>query len=279
MCHCSTSEDAELSLLRFSICLPGADGIPKPRTPGDQQVAWLSSPASLDADPSTPQDSGWICGMYARGWARLEMAIYGQDVEDSQEIAFCYGDAITFAACLPFYGFTIGSLQYAVRSYFGLEGTRRQDFSDGCCFPRDTILRNEQEIILRERLRRAPEEKPQPPYGCYDQMLYQSQSEQKQQQQQRAVRGDQAQVPASENKTAVTNANVKPSPAKVHSVHEDVRQPAQTNRRAPHTLEEDLATPAKAKRQEHILHDDAETATPTKPVPHELGATSLKAGQ
>lgn len=101
MCHCSTSEDVELGLLRFSLCLPGAGGIPKPRTPGDQQVAWLVNPASLDADPSTPEDSGWICGMYARAWARLEMAIYGQDVEDSQEIAFCYGDAVTFAACLP----------------------------------------------------------------------------------------------------------------------------------------------------------------------------------
>ncbi|KAL6806993.1 hypothetical protein GGI42DRAFT_265510 [Trichoderma sp. SZMC 28013] len=277
MCHCSTSEDVELGLLRFSLCLPGAGGIPKPRTPGDQQVAWLVNPASLDADPSTPEDSGWICGMYARAWARLEMAIYGQDVEDSQEIAFCYGDAVTFAACLPFYGFTIGSLQYAVRSYFGLEGTRRQDLSDGCCFPRDTILRNEQEIILRERLRKAPEEKQQPPYGCYDQMLYQSQS-QSEQKQQRAVRGDQAQVPTSENKAEATSANVKTTPAKVHSVHEDVRQPSQPNRRAPHALEEDLATPSKAKRQEHILHDDAETATPAKPVPHELGATSLKTG-
>lgn len=229
---------------------------------------------------------GWKWPSMAKTWKILKRLPFVMEMLLLLPLAYPVCCLVAMSTCLQpslttctVYGFTIGSLQYAVRSYFGLEGTRRQDFSDGCCFPRDTILRNEQEIILRERLRRAPEEKPQPPYGCYDQMLYQSQSEQQQQQQQRAVRGDQAQVPASENKTAATNANVKPSPAKVHSVHEDVRQPTQTNRRAPHTLEEDLATPAKAKRQEHTIHDDTETATPAKPVPHELGATSLKAGQ
>ncbi|KAL7915401.1 hypothetical protein GGI35DRAFT_181032 [Trichoderma velutinum] len=272
MCHCSTYDDVELGLLRFSLCLPGANGILERRAADEQQVAWLVSPGSQDATLSTSEESSGICGMYARAWTRLEMAIYGQDAEDSQEITYCYGDAVSFACCLPCYGFTIGSMQYAVRSYFGLQGNRRQDFSDGCCFPRDTIMRNEQEIILRERLRKAQEGKQQKPYGCYDQMLYQAKPEQ------RAVRGDQAQIPASENKVGATNANVKTSPAKVHSVHEDVPQPPQTNRRAPHALEEDFATPAKAKRQDHILHDDAESATPAKPVPHELGASVLKAG-
>ncbi|KAL7933957.1 hypothetical protein V8C35DRAFT_302866 [Trichoderma chlorosporum] len=274
MCHCSNSDDVDLAALRFSLCLPCENGIFENGDNEGQQVPWLVSPDSQDVKSSTVDSSSGLFGMYARAWTRLEMAIYGQDVDDSQDVGFCYGDAIAFAVCLPCYGCTIGSLQYAVRSYFNLQGTRRQDYSDGCCFPRATILRNEQEIILRERLRRAQEGKQQKPYGCYDQMLYSSKTEQP------AVRGEQAQAQAvsNDNKAANNNIAAKASPAKVHSVHEDVHLPHKAPRRAPHGLEDDVATPAKANRQEHILHDDVESATPAKTVPHELGATSVRNG-
>jgi hypothetical protein len=55
-------------------------------------------------------------------------------------------------------------------------------------------------------------------------------------------------------------------------------QAAKGNRRALHSLEDDLATPGRAKLQEHILHDDVESATPAKPLPHDLGATVSRTG-
>ncbi|EHK20093.1 uncharacterized protein TRIVIDRAFT_58571 [Trichoderma virens Gv29-8] len=261
MCHCSNYDDVELGLMRFSLCLPCLNGISKDGASQEQGVAWLVSSDNQEAKPPTLEDPCGICGMYARAWTRLEMAIYGQDADDSQDIAFCYRDTAAFAFCLPLYGFTIGSLQYAVRSYFGLSGTRRQDFGDACCFPTATILKNEQEIILRERIRKASEGKQQQhklPYGCYDQMLYPPKLEQY------AVRGEQVEVTASDNKAADANVSVKPSPAKA--------------KRQEHILHNDVAPPTKAKRQEHTLHDDIESATPAKPIPHELGATALRTG-
>lgn len=82
----------------------------------------------------------------------------------------------------------------------------------------------------------------------------------------------------SESNAADTNVGIKTSPVKVHSVHDDVHQLPKSNRRALHTLEDDFATPARAKPQEHILHHDVESATPTKPVPHHLGAAASRTG-
>ncbi|KAL7941784.1 hypothetical protein V8C42DRAFT_167994 [Trichoderma barbatum] len=273
MCHCSTYDDLELGSLRFSLCLQLFNRIPKRRAVGEQGEEWLAS-RDAQGDESTSRDPCGVCRMYARAWTRFEMAICSQDADESEEIPFCYLDAAAFACCLPCYGCTIGSLQYTVRSYFGLNGTKRQDCSDGCCFPRATILRNEQEIMLRERASKVQEGKKNKPYACYDQMLYPATTKPEQY----TVRGEQIQVIASENKAADTNVSIKATPAKVHSVQDDVHQPPKSNRRALHTLEDDFAAPAKAKRQEHILHDDVESATPAKPVPHELGATALRAG-
>ncbi|KAL6879277.1 hypothetical protein J3F83DRAFT_712004 [Trichoderma novae-zelandiae] len=263
MSLCPTNEDVEFSSLRCSLCLQLCNATPNFKPAEERASEWLVSRYGRDVNPYNELASNAPCGLcalYARAWTRLEMAICDQGVDDSRAVPYCLADAAGFGACLPLFGCTIGSLQYAVRSYFGINGTKKQDCADGCCAPLVTLVRNEQEIILRENLRRVVEREQAKQYVCYDPMVYPATNAA-----QRAVRADHVQGSASGSKALGTNARLQPP-------YEHLAQPSKGNRRV-HGLEDDWMAPATAKRKEHALHDDIETATPPKPVPHDLGGT------
>ncbi|KAH0497750.1 hypothetical protein TgHK011_005036 [Trichoderma gracile] len=262
MSYCPTNEDLEFTSLRCSLCLQLCHATPNFKPPDEQASEWLVSRYGRDVNPYTELASNAPCGLcalYARAWTRLELAICDQEVDDSRAVPYCLADAAGFGACLPLFGCTIGSLQYAVRSYFGINGTKKQDCADGCCAPLVTLVRNEQEIILRENLRRASKKEQAKQYVCYDPMVYPAAKLAP-----RAVRATQG----SANEVTARGTN-----ARAQSPYEDATPPPKSNRRV-HGLADDLTSPGKAKSREHGLHDDISTATPPKSVPHQLGATA-----
>ncbi|KAH6611587.1 hypothetical protein Trco_001607 [Trichoderma cornu-damae] len=222
----------------------------------------------------------WSCGIYSRAWTRLELASLNQDAEDLPNIRLCNSDCLQFALCLPFYGFFLGSLQNAVRSYYGIDGDDIQDFCDGCCSPCTTLVRNEQESILRERARKAEgghatDGEREKQYLCYNPMAYPNKSELASS----AARGDtllkeQTNTNPCEDLVISSEAAVKVSPAKVHSLDAHA-QTTRSSRRTLHSLEDDLATPrrvddlatpGRVRPREHILHDDPEIITLARPA-------------
>ncbi|KOS17017.1 hypothetical protein ESCO_005856 [Escovopsis weberi] len=84
----------------------------------------------------------WACGVYARACDRLRTAAAGHNAASIHNP--------------PFYGCFIGKLQQRVRLFYGIDGCDWDDFWDACCCPCLTLVRSEQEIILRERLANDP---------------------------------------------------------------------------------------------------------------------------
>ncbi|PTB42592.1 hypothetical protein M441DRAFT_165973 [Trichoderma asperellum CBS 433.97] len=201
------------------------------------------------------------CYSYSRAWTRLEIAASDQDAINIPEIRSCNSDCTQFALGLPFYALCIGSLQKAVRRHYSIDGDDCQDYCDACCSPRRTLVRVEGEIIVREQARNGKGEKlEETQYLCYGPMAYPTKQEQF--------------TPAARQEAA-------PQKGKAYLYPQTLQaraQPAKVNRRPMHTLEDDLATPSRAKQQEHVLGDDVESAAPTEPTPHELGATASRIG-
>ncbi|TXB98999.1 hypothetical protein FocTR4_00012504 [Fusarium oxysporum f. sp. cubense] len=61
---------------------------------------------------------------------------------------------LTFAACLPFYGILISRLRSDVRDLYNIQGTRNEDNLYGCCYPCDTLIQIEHELINHGHHRR-----------------------------------------------------------------------------------------------------------------------------
>ncbi|RBR13092.1 hypothetical protein FVER53590_26494 [Fusarium verticillioides] len=59
-----------------------------------------------------------------------------------------------FAACLPFYGLFISNLRTNVRNLYNIEGTRSDDRLWGCCYPVDSLIQIEHELINHGHHRR-----------------------------------------------------------------------------------------------------------------------------
>ncbi|SCO52957.1 uncharacterized protein FFMR_11276 [Fusarium fujikuroi] len=59
-----------------------------------------------------------------------------------------------FAACLPFYGIMISDLRTKVRDLYNIEGTRNEDSLWGCCYPYDSLIQIEHELINHGHHRR-----------------------------------------------------------------------------------------------------------------------------
>ncbi|PHH62598.1 hypothetical protein CDD81_6832 [Ophiocordyceps australis] len=107
--------------------------------------------ASSSFNESCLEATCWPCGLYARTVMRLHSALAGHDAEYTGDLGFCNADCTQFAACLPFYGFFVSRLQTTIRSFYGISGRNHSDWYDGCCCPCVTLVRSEQEILLRER--------------------------------------------------------------------------------------------------------------------------------
>ncbi|RDA89604.1 hypothetical protein CP533_5991, partial [Ophiocordyceps camponoti-saundersi (nom. inval.)] len=110
----------------------------------------------------------WPCGSYARASSRLRCALAGHNVENMPELGLINPDCAQFAACLPFYGCLLGRLQTTVRAFYGVEGSDYKDWTDGCFCPCVALVRNDNEILLREKrhhkLRQLHDPKAKNPY-------------------------------------------------------------------------------------------------------------------
>ncbi|KAK2592110.1 hypothetical protein QQS21_010181 [Conoideocrella luteorostrata] len=95
--------------------------------------------------------SFWPCGIYSRTSQRLKAALSGHDTEVVPDRGCCNPDCVQFALCLPLYGSLLAKLQTTVRTFYGIDGHEYSDWIDGCCCPCLTVVRNEQEILLREK--------------------------------------------------------------------------------------------------------------------------------
>ncbi|RFU76043.1 hypothetical protein TARUN_6204 [Trichoderma arundinaceum] len=265
MCPYPSASDLKSRMLRFPNCLKYVSG---PSTILQQSAErlgnqWLWKSNNEVSDVCASEAPWWGCGMYSRAWTRLELASCDQDAENLPEIRPCNSDCLQFLLCLPFYGCFLGSQQNAVRSYYGIDGEDVQDYFDACCSPCITATRNEQEIILRQRARYGAPGQTDKQYLCYNPMAYPNTSVQH-----ASVAREPA--PRVQNIAAISDT-------KLHSLDDHV-QPLQSTRRVLHSLEDDLATPGRATPQEHVLHNDPESATPVKPVPHGLGAMAPRVG-
>ncbi|PHH74844.1 hypothetical protein CDD82_4747 [Ophiocordyceps australis] len=107
--------------------------------------------ASSSFNESCLEATCWPCGLYARTVMRLHSALAGHDAEYTGDLGLCNADCTQYAACLPFYGFFVSRLQTTIRSFYGIGGKNHSDWYDGCCCPCVTLIRSEQEILLRER--------------------------------------------------------------------------------------------------------------------------------
>lgn len=154
---------------------------PRPSARMEKQAAedrkrewqWQAADGASDAfsNKSCLAAALWPCGIYSRTSQRLKAALSGHDAERIPNRGCCNPDCVQFAVCLPckpaflppkhnlgrkltsliVYGCLLSRLQTTVRSFYGIDGTDLSDWYDGCCCPCLTIVRNEQEILLREK--------------------------------------------------------------------------------------------------------------------------------
>ncbi|KAG8409368.1 hypothetical protein J3459_017546 [Metarhizium acridum] len=121
-----------------------------------RQWRWLENEDKIAINPvSWLSTSVWPCGSYSRTSHRLKAALSGQDAEKITKSSRCSADCAQFALCLPLYGCFLSKLQTTVRSFYGIDGNEFSDWYDACFCPCLTLVRNEQEIMLREQHRRV----------------------------------------------------------------------------------------------------------------------------
>ncbi|KAM4065760.1 PLAC8 family protein [Hirsutella rhossiliensis] len=117
-----------------------------------RQWQWQAANGARDTfNKSCLEATCWPCGAYSRTSSRLRSALSGQDAERIPDQGFCNPECTQFAICLPFYGCFLARLQTTVRSFYAIDGGDVSDWYDGCCCPCLTLVRDEQEILLREK--------------------------------------------------------------------------------------------------------------------------------
>ncbi|KAM5344706.1 hypothetical protein ACJ41O_010568 [Fusarium nematophilum] len=108
------------------------------------------------------------CVVYGRADLRLKRAVAenkGKAVEEhaaswwmeppdypSMTSACC-----TYVFCLPGSACLTSSLRTKVRELYGIDGTKCRDFFESSCYPGETLIQIENEIILREQPRKVSE--------------------------------------------------------------------------------------------------------------------------
>lgn len=140
----------------------------------------------------------WPCGIYSRTSHRLKAVIFGSDAENAPNPGFFNAECVQLSVCFPcqyfviqlvssvslsnkslVYGCIFASLQTTVRTFYGIKGNHFADLSDGCCCPCLMMVRNEQEIILRQEQQHArlqgshkPDHSTGSQYQCHKPMSY-----------------------------------------------------------------------------------------------------------
>ncbi|CAI6014147.1 unnamed protein product [Clonostachys chloroleuca] len=96
------------------------------------------------------------CVNYSRTYSRLNAALKGRmDAVENPNRNFWTTECVQFALCIPFYSVMVGRLQGTIRAFYNITGKETEDWADGCFCPCATIARNEEEVVFRERNRRA----------------------------------------------------------------------------------------------------------------------------
>ncbi|CAH0046076.1 unnamed protein product [Clonostachys solani] len=123
--------------------------------------AWHAADADtlVDGRDQTPDLTHMMCCPcvnYSRTNARLNAALKGQmDGVENPNRDSCTTECVQFALCLPFYSVMVSRLQGTIRAFYNIDGKESEDWADGCFCPCATIARNEEEVVFRERNRRA----------------------------------------------------------------------------------------------------------------------------
>lgn len=97
----------------------------------------------------------WPCGIYSRTSHRLKAVISGSDAEYVPDSGCFNAECVQLAVCFPFYGCIFARLQTTVRAFYGIQGNDFADLSDACFCPCLMMVRNEQEITLRQERQHA----------------------------------------------------------------------------------------------------------------------------
>ncbi|KJZ71272.1 hypothetical protein HIM_09345 [Hirsutella minnesotensis 3608] len=117
-----------------------------------RQWQWHTTDAAHETfNKAFLEASCWPCGFYSRASSRLRSALTGHNADKIPDQGCCNPECAQFALCLPFYGCFIARLQTTVRAFYNIDGSDTSDWYDGCCCPCLTLIRNENEILLREK--------------------------------------------------------------------------------------------------------------------------------
>ncbi|CAG9983519.1 unnamed protein product [Clonostachys byssicola] len=127
----------------------------------DHISAWHASDADTiisgrDQTPDLTHMMCCPCVNYSRTYSRLNAALKGRmDGVENPRRDFWTTECVQFALCIPFYSVMVSRLQGTIRAFYNITGKDTEDWADGCFCPCATIARNEEEVVFRERNRRA----------------------------------------------------------------------------------------------------------------------------
>ncbi|UNI19450.1 hypothetical protein JDV02_005632 [Purpureocillium takamizusanense] len=140
---------------RTNFCLRAPKSKMDKRSANERHSQWQWQGSDQARDGFAPMLAESVClpwAVYSRTWSRLRAALAGYDALSARhKKKSCTFDCTTCVVCCPFYGCFFARLQTTVRTFYGIKGTDAHDWLDGCCCPCCTLMRNEQEILLREK--------------------------------------------------------------------------------------------------------------------------------
>ncbi|KAG5962353.1 hypothetical protein E4U58_003908 [Claviceps cyperi] len=212
----------------------------------------------------------WPFGIFARTVQRLAAIEHGEDAENIPEPGIFNRDCAVCLIFLPCFGCWVGGVQTKIRSLYGIEGNGTSDVCFSMACPCLSLVRSEQEILLRESKRKrltASHHRVQSTgneYQRQDLMSYLS--------------PDSAQVkPISKEETSSLGTTAVQGPSK-HSL--DDHEVIMTGKMpSPHQLDADATTLSLAKTTKvsghHVCQDPVATLA-SRAVPHDLSADKAR---
>ncbi|KAG5932495.1 hypothetical protein E4U60_005180 [Claviceps pazoutovae] len=212
----------------------------------------------------------WPFGIFARTVQRLAAIEHGQDAENIPEPGLFNRDCALCLIFLPCFGCWVGGVQTKIRSLYGIEGNGALDVCFSMACPCLSLVRSEQEILLRESKRKrltASHHRVQltsNEYQRQDSMSYLS--------------PESAKVkPISKEETSSLGTTAVQGPSK-HSL-DDHEVTVTGKMPSPHQLDADatILSPAKTTKVSghHVCQDPIATLA-SRAVPHDLSADKAR---
>ncbi|KAG6162379.1 hypothetical protein E4U44_008287 [Claviceps purpurea] len=212
----------------------------------------------------------WPFGIFARTVQRLGAIEQGQDAENVPEPGLFNRDCSLCLLFLPCFGCWVGGVQTQVRSLYGIEGNGALDvcFSTAC--PCVSLVRSEQEILLRESKRKRLT-------ACHHRVQLTS-NEYQRQDSMSYLSSESAKVkPISKEETFSLGTTAVQGPSKPSLDDHEVTVTGKMT--SPRQLDADatILSPAKTTKVSghHICHDPVATLA-SRAVPHDLSADKAR---